>query len=137
MTSISVTEMQSHPLILDPLTGMYSRALFDARLQEEILRARRYESACTLCVFDIDHFKSINDAYGHLRGDEILRDFAHELQKLVRGSDVLFRYGGDEFVLLLPETHTEQAVVVCDRIFEHLRCTIFPVSYTHLTLPTN
>lgn len=125
MSSADLPEAQISRMFIDPLTGVYTRALFDVRLREEFSRAQRYGSVSTLCLFDIDHFKSINDAYGHLRGDEILRDFVREIQPLIRGSDALFRYGGDEFVLLLPETNKEQAMVLCERIFERLRRTIF------------
>src|SRR5207245_10650503 len=75
---------------------------------------------------DVDYFKSVNDAYGHGRGDEVLQQLAARVNQLVRGYDVLFRYGGDEFVLLLPETEEADAVRVALRLTEGIRATHFP-----------
>src|SRR5688572_10962357 len=98
------------PLISDPLTGAYSRALLAPRLAEELSRASRSSSGCALFLFDVDYFKSVNDAYGHPRGDEVLTELTARIHTLVRAYDVLFRYGGDEFVLLLPDTDKADAV---------------------------
>jgi diguanylate cyclase (GGDEF)-like protein len=102
--------------ISDPLTGAYSRALLAPRLDEELSRASRSETGCALFLFDVDYFKSINDAYGHPRGDQILRQLTERIHGLIRGYDVLFRYGGDEFVLLLPDTLKADAVRVALRL---------------------
>src|SRR5689334_5574121 len=107
--------------IRDPLTGAYSRGLLDSRLDEEISRASRSHTGCALFLFDIDYFKSINDAYGHQRGDEILAQLTERINGLVRGYDVLFRYGGDEFVLLLPETDKADATRVALRLAEGVK----------------
>ncbi len=112
-------------LIRDTLTGAYSRALFESRLDEEIGRARRNGTNCILCLFDIDHFKSVNDAYGHQRGDQVLRELTLCVQGVIRFPDLLFRYGGDEFVLLLPETHKANAFALCKRLFDKVRGMIF------------
>ncbi|HEY1011250.1 MAG TPA: diguanylate cyclase, partial [Herpetosiphonaceae bacterium] len=109
------------PLIRDPLTGAYARALLDDRLAEELHRARRYGERFALCVLDIDYFKSVNDAYGHLRGDQILRELVQRLLGLVRASDALFRYGGDEFVLLLPNTLRTPALALAERLLQAVR----------------
>lgn len=105
----------------DSLTGAYSRTVFDARLQEEVDRSRRYGHVFSLCLFDLDHFKSINDAYGHLRGDQVLAELAKRVLTIMRSSDLFFRYGGDEFVLLLPNTAKEGAVVLAERILDSVR----------------
>ena len=88
--------------IIDPVTGAYSRALLQRRLDGELARAGRTGGSCAVFLFDVDFFKTVNDAYGHLRGDEVLRQIADRVKSLVRGYDELFRYGGDEFVLAWP-----------------------------------
>src|SRR5690242_8170281 len=112
--------------IRDPLTGAYSRGLLDSRLDEELSRASRSDIGCALFLFDIDYFKSINDAYGHQRGDEILRQLTERINELVRGYDVLFRYGGDEFVLLLPQTDKADATRVALRLTEGVKAEQYP-----------
>ncbi|GIJ43725.1 hypothetical protein Val02_06110 [Virgisporangium aliadipatigenens] len=115
----------SGQLITDSLTGAYSRALLAPRLAEELSRASRSSAGCALFLFDVDYFKSINDAYGHPRGDEVLRQLADRIRDLVRGYDVLFRYGGDEFVLLLPDTGKADAVRVAMRMVNGVKSTPF------------
>ncbi|OLE29026.1 MAG: hypothetical protein AUG44_05720 [Actinobacteria bacterium 13_1_20CM_3_71_11] len=112
--------------IIDPLTGAYSRALLAPRLAEELARAARSTTGFAVMLFDVDYFKSVNDAYGHGRGDEVLKQLAERVNRFVRGYDVLFRYGGDEFVLLLPETEEADAVRVALRLTEGIRGTDFP-----------
>src|SRR2546423_12050337 len=107
--------------IIDPLTGAYSRGLLAPRLAEELARAARSTTGFAVMLFDVDYFKSVNDAYGHGRGDEVLQQLAARVNHLVRGYDVLFRYGGDEFVLLLPETEEADAVRVALRLTEGVR----------------
>ncbi len=105
----------------DPLTGAYSRGLLVPRLTEELARAARSSTGFAVFVFDVDYFKSVNDAYGHARGDQVLVDLVARIGGLVRGYDTLFRYGGDEFVLLLPETARPDAVQVALRLVEGVR----------------
>jgi diguanylate cyclase (GGDEF)-like protein len=112
--------------ITDPLTGAYSRALLPPRLAEELGRAARGDTGCALFLFDVDHFKSVNDSYGHQRGDEVLRELVQRVNALIRTYDVLFRYGGDEFVLLLPDTAKADAVKVALRLVDSLRSVPFP-----------
>lgn len=112
-------------LIRDALTGAYSRAVLEDLLPKEIERSRRDGTALTLCFFDIDHFKSINDAYGHGRGDDVLRALVLCIHEVTRSIDLLFRYGGDEFVLVLQQTRLEDARLVCERLFERLRSSVF------------
>ncbi len=85
----------------DHLTGALSRQALDGRLQEEILRAQRYNFGFSLIFIDLDRFKEINDTYGHARGDEVLIEFVQRIMADLRATDLFFRYGGDEFVLLL------------------------------------
>ncbi|MBN2549943.1 MAG: diguanylate cyclase [Anaerolineales bacterium] len=107
--------------LLDPLTGVYSRASFDSRLQEEVARAQRYMLPFSLLIVDIDHFKSINDGFGHEIGDKALVEFANRLQEATRRGDLIFRLGGDEFVLLLPNTGKDEATRVAQRLLEAVR----------------
>jgi diguanylate cyclase (GGDEF)-like protein len=89
--------------ITDPLTGVYNRRYFDYRFAEEMNRARRYQHGIGLAMLDLDHFKQINDQYGHRVGDEVLRLVSRSLRKITRNTDVLARYGGDEYAVILPE----------------------------------
>ncbi len=109
----------------DPLTGVYSRATLNARLYDEVERARRYGSVFSLLLLDIDHFKSVNDAFGHTRGDQVLVELAHRLGTITRSSDIIFRYGGDEFVILLPYTTKPQAFAISQRLLDGIRSTLF------------
>jgi len=109
----------------DPLTGALLRPNFETRVHQEIERARRYNKNLTLIVLDLDHFKSINDTYGHFRGDEVLKELVARLHSCIRTSDMLFRYGGDEFVMLLPNTPKDQALVLGVRLVETIKSSEF------------
>ena len=100
----------------DPLTGVYPKSELTDRLKAEVESARLCGTSVSLLVVDLDHFKSVNDAFGHTRGDEVLQEFAERLRSTIRSSDVAFRYGGDEFVLLLPDTEREQALTLAHRL---------------------
>jgi diguanylate cyclase (GGDEF)-like protein/PAS domain S-box-containing protein len=104
--------------IRDSLTGLFNRRELEARLEEEVNRAHRYQRPVTLLWLDLDHFKSINDRYGHGRGDEALCQLSRVLEYSVRSVDVVGRYGGEEFAVILPETSVAGAVQVCERIRE-------------------
>lgn len=117
--------MPTHALLKDPLTGVYSRAVLSARLEEELDRARRYQQPFSLLLLDLDHFKSINDAFGHSRGDRVLVEFARQLSLNVRGADAVFRYGGDEFVVLLPNTPKGQALSTAQRLIDFINSQTF------------
>jgi len=101
---------------LDELTGLFNRRHFDERLREEINRQIRYGGAFSLIMLDLDSFKAYNDVYGHPAGDTLLRDISGLIKKAIRTSDQAFRYGGDEFAALLPQTDTDSAYHVADRI---------------------
>ncbi|OAG27357.1 sensor domain-containing diguanylate cyclase [Thermodesulfatator autotrophicus] len=100
----------------DALTGLYNRHYFQKRLKEEIERYHRYKNFLSVIILDIDHFKEINDKYGHLCGDEVLKNLANILQEETRKSDILARYGGEEFIILLPFTDINGAKSLAERL---------------------
>ncbi len=102
--------------IHDGLTGLINYQKFNEILETELARAKRYKSPISLIFADIDHFKRVNDTYGHLAGDHALREVSRFLQDQVRTSDIVARYGGEEFGIILPETPLEGAIVVTERI---------------------
>ena len=101
---------------LDEVTSVYTRRYFNERLHLEVNRARRYGSHLSLLVIDLDDFKRVNDQLGHLRGDSLLRRVARLLRESTRQSDVVCRYGGNEFAILLPETSASEAYTLAERI---------------------
>lgn len=105
----------------DALTGLYNRAYLDQTLDEEIRLASRHGWPFTVMFIDLDGFKLVNDAYGHLVGDEILRNTAKILAENTRGSDIVARYGGEEFVIILPGAGREGAAMTCKRLLDAFR----------------
>jgi diguanylate cyclase (GGDEF)-like protein len=101
---------------IDPLTGVNNRAAFDKAIEQEMEFSARHKHHLTLMMLDLDKFKDINDNYGHTVGDAILRSFADSIMKYLRGSDILFRYGGEEFSVLLRNTGTEGAALLAERM---------------------
>jgi two-component system cell cycle response regulator len=112
----------------DPLTQVLNRRALTLRLTSELDRARRYNSVLTLLMIDLDHFKRVNDTFGHLTGDDALREVAALLQHAVRSVDVVARYGGEEFVVVLPETAEAGAVAFAERIRERIEAHDFAVA---------
>jgi diguanylate cyclase (GGDEF)-like protein len=107
--------------ITDPLTGCFNRGHLMDRLPEEISRAKRYHHPFSLIMCDIDHFKSINDAFGHVVGDAVLVEFVSGLNKMIRHEiDWVARYGGEEFIIALSETNHSGAMVLAERLREQL-----------------
>lgn len=100
----------------DGLTGIYNRRYFEQSLTKEYGRARRYGHTLSLALLDLDHFKKVNDVYGHLAGDEVLRETVRRLGGCLRDADILARYGGEEFAVILPETARTGAMVVAERL---------------------
>lgn len=113
---------------VDVLTGAYSRSFFLQRAEDEVNRALRYGRALSLVFIDIDHFKEINDEQGHLAGDLVLRELGSLFRRSVRNADVLGRYGGDEFIWLLPETDLDMAVCAADKLVNEVRVQRFELS---------
>jgi diguanylate cyclase (GGDEF)-like protein len=100
----------------DPLTGTSNRAALDNILPREVELSRRHRSALSMIVMDVDKFKSINDHYGHAAGDEVIKAFCQVVNQVIRKTDMLFRYGGEEFVVLLSNTGREGALLLAERI---------------------
>src|ERR1700731_793917 len=115
-------EKQDHSYILrnlamvDPLTGLYNRRFAEQRLAAEVSRSERRGHPLTVMTMDLNDFKHINDTYGHPAGDQVLQEFASHLNKVIRGSDLAVRLGGDEFLVVLPECTLEQLNLVLDRL---------------------
>lgn len=119
--SVALSNAMTHDKLqriaaLDALTGIYNRRFGLTRLREEFGRAQRNDTPIALAVFDIDHFKSVNDTYGHLVGDRVIIAVAKLAQSRLREGDVVLRYGGEEFVVVLPGASTSDVGEVCERI---------------------
>ena len=120
---ITLTELAEKNKLLeqqntrDALTGVSNRAFFDQKINAEIKRSRRERTTLGLLMIDIDHFKAINDKYGHLVGDLVIKAVAHRLQQeLKRSTDHVCRYGGEEFAVILPNTSSEGAMVLAEQL---------------------
>ncbi|HUQ49924.1 MAG TPA: diguanylate cyclase [Terriglobales bacterium] len=111
---------------LDGLTGIFNRRFFEMRITEEMERAHRYNSSLTVIMMDIDNFKKLNDEFGHLLGDEVLRQVSAVLQQQLRKGDVVCRYGGEEFAILLPQSNAENAMEVAEKLRRTIEGWIFP-----------
>jgi diguanylate cyclase (GGDEF)-like protein len=107
----------------DVLTGWHNRRYLLVRLTEELARARRDQSSLVCLMLDLDHFKLVNDTYGHAAGDEVLRELAHRVELQVRASDVAARYGGEEFVVLMPNTDVRSGRLLAERIRQAVSAT--------------
>ena len=102
--------------LTDPLTGLGNRKYFDRMIGAEVQNALANSQSLSLLMFDIDHFKSFNDSYGHLTGDQVLRLVGMSLKQTIKGQDITARYGGEEFAVVLPNTGLRQALTVADHI---------------------
>lgn len=111
--------------ITDSLTGTYNARYLKERLGEEILRARRYGYKLALALIDSDSLKMVNDRFGHQEGDHLLKELTNTTWRNIRSTDILFRYAGDEFVILLPETSLDEAVPVLDRVRQAVADQVF------------
>ncbi len=106
--------------VTDGLTGLDNHQQMQNFLKNEVIRCRRYDSPLSVIMMDIDHFKQVNDNYGHQKGDDILLEFATTMKKFCRSNDVAARYGGEEFFLILPETKVKGAFHIAERIREEM-----------------
>jgi diguanylate cyclase (GGDEF)-like protein len=100
----------------DPLTGVANRRALEETLNSQFAMKQRYNSSFTMAIFDIDHFKKVNDEQGHIQGDTVLQKFTHLLDDSARETDTVARYGGEEFVVVMPQTDIEGAAIFADRI---------------------
>ncbi len=110
---------------IDPLTDAYNRRYFEARILREFTRSRYRDDRLSIGMIDVDNFKSVNDSHGHLMGDVVLREIADIIRSHLRHSDILCRYGGDEFLILFPNTPQEEAILICGQIQEHIAAHVF------------
>jgi len=112
----------------DVLTGWNNRRYLHVRLNEELARARRDATTLTCLMLDIDHFKRVNDSFGHAAGDEVLREIANRIESQVRASDVAARYGGEEFIVLLPNTDTKSGELLAERVRKEIESIPFDLA---------
>lgn len=122
----------------DPLTKLFNRRYFETKLENEFARCMRYGRESSVCMIDIDHFKKINDTYGHQSGDAILRQLAEIIQSSIRKSDVAARYGGEEFIILMTESSPDKAYIAAERIRKKVEEHAFVIDvdpgYIHITV---
>jgi two-component system cell cycle response regulator len=113
--------------ITDPLTSLYNRRYMESHLSALVSQAASRGKPLTALVMDIDYFKSVNDTHGHDAGDDVLREFATRVRKSIRGIDLACRYGGEEFVILMPETDMAVATIVAERLRRRIASERFPI----------
>jgi diguanylate cyclase (GGDEF)-like protein len=124
---LELNEQLEQMCYIDGLTGIANRRMFDLTVARELRRAYRNQAPVALIVFDIDYFKAYNDCYGHLQGDDCLRQVAQAIQKMARRpTDLAARYGGEEFVLLLPEVPLEAGRMIADDVLYGLQALQIP-----------
>jgi diguanylate cyclase (GGDEF)-like protein len=114
-------------MTMDALTQTHNRRYFNEALEREYQRSQRYRRALSLILFDIDHFKQINDTYGHVAGDSVLRQLAQVVKPRLRQQDVLARVGGEEFAVLLPEVESAGALVAAEKVRKLVEAARFAV----------
>ncbi|MGH8316298.1 MAG: diguanylate cyclase, partial [Steroidobacterales bacterium] len=120
--------------ITDALTGLYNRRYMETHISSLIEQAASRGKPLTVLVLDIDYFKSINDAYGHDAGDEVLREFALRIRKSIRGIDLACRYGGEEFVVIMPDTGLGVATMVAERLRRRIASEPFSIQQADRTI---
>lgn len=123
--------------LMDELTGVFNYRYFESALDKYCMRADHQESAVTLLVLDIDHFKRINDSYGHQAGNEVLRSFAQLVKEQVRDGDIVCRYGGEEFAVILPGAGADVGMQIAERVRSAVESTAvhLPPTGVATTLP--
>jgi len=121
--------------VIDGLTGLHNRRYLDSHLETLFDRAMSRRRPLSVMITDLDRFKSINDAYGHDGGDDVLREFARRLRKNVRGIDLACRFGGEEFVVVMPDTEGQVAEKVAERIRAEIERAPFAIGRDGLAIP--
>jgi two-component system cell cycle response regulator len=127
-------QMSIEMAITDPLTGLYNRRYMESHLNSLLEQAVSRNKPLTVLVLDIDYFKAINDTHGHDAGDDVLREFSFRIKKSIRGIDLACRYGGEEFVVVMPETDLTVATMVAERLRRRIATEPFPVQNGSNTL---
>jgi two-component system cell cycle response regulator len=120
-------QMSIEMAITDALTGLYNRRYMESHVGALVEQAATRGKPLTVLVLDIDYFKAINDTHGHDAGDDVLREFALRVRKSIRGIDLACRYGGEEFVVVMPETDMAVATVVAERLRRRIASDPFPI----------
>lgn len=128
---------QRKNIMFDTLTASFTRAYILERLKEELKVARAAKNTCSLLILDVDKFKTINDTYGHAAGDTILKEFVVAVRKAIRATDLLGRYGGDEFLLVLPVTTQQQAKKIAQKVVEEIRAHIIHFGEERFNITTS
>ena len=121
LANLRMREVLRSQTVRDPLTGVFNRRYFDETLSRELLAAERHGSTLAVLMIDVDHFKRLNDSQGHAAGDDALRIFARIMRSTFRESDVLCRYGGEEFAVILPDIDLERAFDRAERLRRHVK----------------
>ena len=109
----------------DGFMGLLNHRTFQGRFDEALAAARRYSRKCSLILMDIDHFKSVNDTYGHPMGDQVLKGVARIIREKARDTDLVARYGGEEFAIIMPEADVKAALAISERIREAVMAEVF------------
>ena len=128
-------EMSVAMAVTDPLTGLHNRRYLESHLDNLVARANAGGKAISVMMLDLDHFKSVNDTYGHAAGDEVLKEFGNRLRQGLRGIDLASRYGGEEFVVAMPDTDGETAKMVADRLRKFVAAEPFRIDEGGKTIP--
>jgi diguanylate cyclase (GGDEF)-like protein len=124
LSGLALSDKLTTQAIKDGLTGLYNQTYIKARLQEEIFRAERYRYPFSLIMIDFDEFKALNDRHGHVSGDRVLKATGELLQEKIRSSDICGRYGGEEFLILMPQTACLDAAAAAERLRKEIA--VFP-----------
>ena len=123
-----------HLSVTDGLTGLYNRRHFEVNLEREFMRAKRYKNNLSIAMIDVDFFKKVNDTYGHACGDYVLKEIAFLINEAFRKTDMVFRYGGEEFVVILTETDSENAVIPLERLRKSVEANKFKYNNQYLNI---
>lgn len=118
---LSLQEEYTNAIYLDPLTQVHNRRYFTRELKRQIGLHRRHKEEFSLSIFDLDHFKNVNDTYGHLVGDQVLRAFSGYVKNSIRSTDIFSRWGGEEFVLILERSSLDGAIRTIEKILNGLK----------------
>ena len=129
-----ITDLE-HETFTDPLTGVYNRRFMEQRLGEEVSKARRYSFQLSVLLLDLDYFKRVNDEHGHQAGDQSLIEISALLHEQLRDSDILSRYGGEEFLIIAPSTGPAEATLLAERLRARIEAHSFLKDYEGIQKP--